>query len=506
MLRQCLISSSQAYGAGTYGSGYYGGFSEVKIMQNWGWEISINQQRDFSFTIVDNPDDIEIVKGLQVVFLIDGVISFKGIVFDCARYEALPGLLYYDVVCETFDCLAQKRRIGAVFENKTAGYIVKYIINNYLSEENISEGVIHDGLTFDKVIFNYRSCHEALNKLQVSCPGYYWNIDFNRQLHFVQRTTNTCSQKIDSNFIHRLFKPYDTLNEYRNIQYIEGGQKETNIQQDYTPTPAPDGKSREFTVQFPIGLKPIVETNVNGAGWSVQDVGINGIDTGKEFYWTYGSNQVTQDSSETVLTNSNPTPDEIRISYVGLVDVRLRYKDNAEIQARADIEGNSGKYEEVFQNKDIISNYSAVQFAKGLINKFKDPGTAQLIVEDDIADLEAGKLVKVEKSLFGIDDYYLIKSIKASQQTPEHVTYSINLLKGEDIGNWEDYFKKLLDFQSDILETDTLTTFQGIDESWYASGSVTAEVCEALYPNIDVFPSATLFPGKKVLRTEVLND
>ncbi|MFX1499405.1 MAG: hypothetical protein ACFFDH_00415 [Promethearchaeota archaeon] len=495
MLRELYISNNQAYGEGYYGMGYYGGFSPVTIADDWSWKREINQQSTFNFTIIENALDLTIDKGLEVRFLIDGEISYAGIIYDYDAYEPIPGTLYYKISCQTFELLLQKRRIGAVFNNKTAGYIIKYMIDNILYEDNIVYGTIEEGLTFDKVIFNWKSCYEALSKLQTACPGYNFYIDFDKKLHFVKRTSNTSTHVIDETFVHNDFHYKDTLAEFRDIMYIEGGQKETTEQPNYTPTPKPDGESREFTVQFPISQEPTIETNVNGAGWVTQTVGINGIDTGKQFYWTYGSSKVTQDSSEVVLTDTNPAPDEIRITYYGLLDIRLLYEDNPKILERAAIDGNSGKYEEVFQNKDIATNAAAVQYAQGLIEKYYDNKVVDLIIEDNIYDFEPNRLVKIEKTLYNIDDWFLIKSVQASQQTPEHATYKVKLLSGEDVGGWEDYFGKLLSFQGELTSDDTLIKFKGVSELINVSGVINIDIFDKLYPDVDLYPNVNLYPG-----------
>ena len=122
MLRQLLINNGIAYGEGVYGSGLYGGFSEVKIADNWKFQKSINSQAPFTFTIINNPDLIEIKKGLEVRFLIDNIKKFAGIILKIIPYEPIPNYLYYDVTCATFVKLIAKRRFGAVFENKTAPF------------------------------------------------------------------------------------------------------------------------------------------------------------------------------------------------------------------------------------------------------------------------------------------------------------------------------------------------------------------------------------------------
>lgn len=496
--RYVLISNGQGYGDGYYGDGYYGGFDKVVIDDTWDFKKRINSQEPFTYTIIDNPNNLTITKGLETVFMVGGERKFQGIIHKIEPYEDTYNKLHYYITAVTFEKLAEKHQIGYSFSSKSTEYIVKYIIDNYLYKDGISYGTIQEGPTFDIVTFNYCSCKDALNKLQLAAPGYNWYIDFDKKLHFYQKATNKCSTVIDNSFQHNGFRPVDTLDEYRNSQYIEGGMKETLVINNYTPSPKPDGESRTFTVKFGIAKQPVIETNVNGAGWVTQTVGISGFDTGKQFYWKYGDNTIVQDDSETVLTDTNPTPDQIRITFYGLTKVRIKYDDVSKIAERASIEGNSGIYEEVFQNTDINSNAAAVNYAKGLIEKYSDQNYITLIVEEDIGDIDINKLIKVEKPIFNIDDWYLVESIKAKQQNADEITYEIKLLSGEFVGSWEDYFKSLLTQQTNILSDDSIVFYYEYKDEYNWQGTYNLQKCEVLVPEVTLSPSVTLSPGTTV--------
>lgn len=503
--RKVLIGNGQGYGDGYYGDGYYGGFDEVIIDDSWDFKKQINSQEPFTYTIIDNPNNITIEKGLETVFMVDDERIFHGIIHKIEPFEDTPNQLHYTITAVTFEKLADKRFIGHSFSSKSAEYIIKYMIDNILYQDGVSYGTIMEGPTFDVVSFNYCTCKEALNKLQLAAPGYNWYIDFDKKLHFYQKATNKCTTIINSSFQHKGFKPVDTLDEYRNSQYIEGGMKETLIITNYTPSPKPDGESRTFTVKFGIAKEPTIETNVNGAGWVTQTVGINGIDTGKQFYWSYGSDTIIQDDGEVVLTDANPAPDQIRITFYGLTKVRIKYDDVAKIAERAGVEGNSGIYEEAFQNVDITTNAAAVNYAKGLIEKYADQNYITLTIEDDIGDIDINKLIKVEKSLFDIDDWYLVESIKAKQQTAEKITYEVKLLSGEFVGSWENYFKSLLTQQTNILSDDSFVYYYEYKDEFNWQGTYDLLQCEVLVPAVTLAPSITLSPGTTVL-SETLYD
>lgn len=493
--RKFLLSSPDGYGSGYYGSGYYGGYLEITVADDWKFTNSINALKTCNFTIVDNPNSVTIQKGLDIIMLVDDDIKFGGIIKTVQPYEDEPGFLYYDIDCYTYEKLTTKRRISAIFENKSMGYIARYILNNYLSEENIILGAIHDGKTFDRVVFNQKTCEEALNLLQSSSPGYNWNISVNKELFFVEKATYTCTTVIDDSFQHSGFKPVDTLDEYRNIQIVNGGLRLLNEITDWIPTPKPDGKSREFTVKFPIGKEPTIY--IDSVAIPSTDVGVNGYDTGMKWYWSYNSDKLTQDDSETVLSDSQ----EIKVDFQGLLKTNLKYEDSDKITERADVEGTSGKYEEVCNNQDITSLKAATEYAKALVDKYEDQSYVDLIVENDIGDLEVNKLVKVEKSLFGIDDYYLVESINAETSNGDNIIYTIKLLSGEFVGNWEDYLKSLLTQENNINADDVIINYKSTQEEFYYSGEIEVASIKLLAPSTGLAPSVNLAPGIALEKT-----
>ena len=128
-----------------------------------------------------------------------------------------------------------------------------------------------------------------------------------------------------------------------------------------------------------------------------------------------------------------------------------------------------------------------------------------LTIEDDLGDIDINKLIKIEKPLFDIDDWYLIESIRGKHQTAEHITYEIKLLSGEFVGNWEDYFKSLLTQKTDILSDDSIVYYYEYKDEYNWQGTYNLQQCELLVPLATLAPSLTLSPGTTIL-TNTLYD
>jgi hypothetical protein len=464
-----------------------------KFLIKDGWKLSrsINTQTSFSVTIIDNPTLSPVELGMDVQFF-DVNLIWAGIITDIRRYEIIPNHLYYDLTISSYESILNRIRVSGVWEGSTAGLIMFDILNNYLVNDGIIFGYMMYGFSLDKVVSNYKTAYDLFNYLCEASPGFNWSIGFDKKLNFYHRETFKAETIINSDFVHYNFNIKETLNEYRNVQYLEGGLKKTVLQSNYVPSPKPDGTSRDFTLRFPVAEEPIVETNIGGAGWVTKTIGINGINTGKDFYYTYNSKTISQDSSGTVLGTS----DLIRVTYYGLTTVRMAYEDITQIADRKAVEkDSSGRYEHFFTDKTIESTLAAANYCKGLITKYSDNKVVELSVDYTLGDLELNKLVFIDKPLYNIYDWYLVESIDTYYQNAEYVSYDIKLLSGESLGGWEDYFKKLTATYKEVNTSDILIKFKDMSENIQHNGMVIVLLLDCIYPSDDLYPSDTLYPS-----------
>jgi len=346
---------------------YYIGADEVYVYPNWSSSDKINARSTLNITIQDklsatitNGKTFQIYNGANKIF--------EGIIVNIDTREVYANYLEYNLQIADNSAIADKRIIAKVYENELSGDIVKDLITEVLGEENITQGTIQDGPTISKAVFNYIKVSQALDYIKDS-TGYIWNIDKDKQLNFFARSTNVSPWELTDSVQHSKFSQKSMMDTYRNTQYVRGGKGRTATQTEEIPTPKPDGESRSFVLRFGIAQEPTIETNLNSAGWVAidsADIGINGLDTGKKWYWSYGSNLLTQDNSETVLD----TVDAIRVTYIGLRNLFTKVENLAEIASRATVESNSGKYENMSIEKSLTESAQALQYGNGLLEKF----------------------------------------------------------------------------------------------------------------------------------------
>lgn len=405
---------------------------EVLVEKNsLSYSDKLNERTTCSFVVINPEFTIDV--GMEVTITEDTDIIFAGTI-DSLEEKGYH-VNYVSVACVDFSQLVDKRIIAEAYENELAGDIVKDFISTVFTEEGITAGTIQDGPTISKAVFNYDNGNIAMNYL-ADITGFSWYIDNLKQLHFFERGTFTAPfglTDISANYKDLTVKK--TRSEYRNRQYIRAGTDVSDEIVKEKPTPGPDGVSKTFVVRLPIAQKPRIY--INSVEVDQDDIGVNGFDTGKKFYFSYNSNTITQDASEDTLTT-----EVLEVTYRGLYPLLVVADNPGQITDRQSIEGGSGIHENITQEQDINTREAALEFAQGKLEKF---GIIPTIVTFDthISGLKAGQLISINNTLHELNSTYLIESVTA-RADGALTLYSVKCLDGAAIGGWERLFKSLL--------------------------------------------------------------
>lgn len=421
-------------------------------------------------------------------------LIWSGIIKSISLSESCPGYLEYSCKCDDNSALADKRLAAEVYESVADNVIVADLITKYLAADGVSAGTITAGITVTKAVYNYIKVSECLDYL-CKLSGYNWYIDSYKTLHYMPTSARSAPFTLDDNVEHFGFTQSSDMAEYRNTQYLRGGRGETAPQSNEVPTPAPDGKSKTFVLRYPLAKEPVISINLNGAGWvdiASSDVGINGIDKDKKWYFTYNSATVTQDDSETALVPA----DAIRISYTGLRNIFTVASDPDQVSQRAAVEGNSGIYEYLSTDSSIKDSEQSRQYCASLINIYAN-------IRDTISfttrtsGLAAGMMLSVNKPLFGISDTYLIDSVSVSTYDQDTLSYQVSALDGVSLGGWESYFKSMLKQARDaaIQDNEVILRVVSQAEQIALGGVENVAALSSIYPADTLYPSDSLYPG-----------
>ncbi|WP_025027757.1 hypothetical protein [Caldalkalibacillus mannanilyticus] len=442
----------------------------------------INERTTCSFTVYE--PKMELTVGMEVTVLDHQAIIFAGSIESTTEYG--DGDRYVAVSCVDYSQLIDKRVVFTAFENRLAGDMVKSIIYGFFHEEGITEGTIQDGPLISKAVFNYDNGNVAMNYLS-EITGYNWFIDHEKKLHFFSRETYQAPYSLsDTSFNYKGLQVKKTRGQYRNRQYVRAGLDITGEIPLEKPTPRPDGVSQTFILRLPVAKKPRIF--IDGVEVDPEDIGANGVDQNKKFYFSYNSNTITQDNSEEPLNNQ-----VLEISYRGLYPILVVAENPEEIAKRKELEGGTGVYEDVIEEQKLDTRASAFDFATGKLDKY---GMIPRIITFSTyhGGLKAGQLLSIHHHQHNLEDSFLIESVTA-RDDKGLTQYNIKCLDGSALGGWEQFFKSLLNENKKLVirENEVLvllnTTLE--QQAWVEEAEGTVYACHV--------PSDSLFPSEQVL-------
>lgn len=406
--------------------------NEVVVQKNsLSYNDSLNERTTCSFIVIDPSFEIDI--GMEVSVEEDADIIFAGTVDSVT--EQGDKVNYVSLSCVDFSQLIDKRIIANSYENALAGDIVRDFISMVFAEEGITEGDIQDGPTISKAVFNYDNGNTGMNYL-ADATGYNWEIDNLKRLNFFDRRTYTAPFDLtNTSHNYKDLSVKKSRSDYRNRQYVRAGTDITNEIPFEKPTPKPDGVSKTFVVRLPIAQKPRIFLDTFEV--SAADIGVNGLDQNKKYYFTYGSNTITQDNNVTTLTTQ-----VLEVTYKGLYPLLVVTESPEQVNARQAIEGGSGVHENITQDSNIDTRQAAIEFAQGKLEKY---GIIPKVVTFNTYDkgLKAGQLIPITNTKHNLSGTFLIDSVSA-RNDGVLIVYSVRCLDGSSFGGWEQLFKTLL--------------------------------------------------------------
>lgn len=263
---------------------------------------------------------------------------------------------------------------------------------------------------------------------------FYWNVDATGSLTFASRpyaVSPWILYSTDLQFAPTV-TPTNQADLYRNRQTILNCTGTTATQ---TETKVADGTTTSWTMAYPLYSAPTITV-----GGIVKTVGKQGVDTGKDFYWQPGSNSIGQD------TNAPKIPDGyiLVFTYVGQFTTSVTVDNTAEQAARAAAEGGTGIVEAVEDGKGMLVS-AATTYANGLLTRYGNNNTVQLVASTLRAGLATGQLLTVflpEHHLNNRELLIIQLDTTGTQQNDGTVLYQyqITATDATNIGSWARVF------------------------------------------------------------------
>jgi hypothetical protein len=495
------------YGLGPYGVGLYGvADPPLAVLDNAGYPIeagslsiesAIGRRSTASCTIRTAapayfPEDSQVS-----IYNAASTLIFAG--YLSAPKYGKPGfakILYHALQARDKHWLADKRRVVGSWVGYTGAWIARYILTNYLAAEGVTIGVIYDDNTISdtrlcgdstlcgeaigvisSIAFDYCKASEAFDQIvaSISSSGvpFYWQIDYSAQYRLVPYTAIVNSVLIDGSQIDEVVNPPAVTRsnpKYRNTMILKGGTIETVTQSE---TRKGDSNTQSWPMGFALSRVPTVTVNS-----VVKTVGIRGVDSGKDFYWSRGEFEISQDSGATKLTSS----DTLAISYVGTYKNTAIVSNSAQIALQASIDGSSGIVDEV-EDIALTSLDAQLQVAGARLTRYavQSPPVFEFTTRD--TSFSHGQLATVDIPDLSLNAQMLIESISASDNTDGfNIYYAIRCISGPSDDTWVAFWGEITGSGGvSSSDSEATTTIVTVTQSFSVAVSISVSFTPAVY-------------------------
>jgi hypothetical protein len=196
--------------------------------------------------------------------------------------------------------------------------------------------------------------------------------------------------------------------------------------------------------------------------------------------------------------------DAIRISYQGLKPILVKASDPSSVTDRALVEGGTGIYEEIIDQKQIDNKDAAMDFAQGLLTRYGTIPSKVFIYTDQFKN--AGKICKIEIPELDINGNYLITKVTINEISCGKIRYNIELASGQDFGSWVEFFRQFKPTDFTIRENEVLVRLETLMETENSFSSYTAKRFNPPVASETLFASETLIVGNAIITEVTIND
>jgi concanavalin A-like lectin/glucanase superfamily protein len=400
--------------------------------------------------------------GQEVLVYFPGtVLRYGGTVDESIQtaYQALRDVAY-EIRCTDFSTLLDRRIVSGYYDGSPAmSTIVSDLVTRYLAQDGISYNSSDGdpGTTIGQQLFNWVTAREAFNRLS-SLTGWDFHIGYDKVLRFTPKSTGTGAAPFniadnDGNWLAESMSVRSYRGKYRNRQYVRSPSQASALWLDtfsvaqpgpYPTSPQPpDGHRQFFVTLYEITAVPIV--NRNGVAQRV--IALSEVATTPaanwDFYYIPNSFGVQQNFGQTPLTSL----EVLTVNYQTQLSPITVISCDAQITARAAIEGNSGIYEDVQDSPSVTDPTAITQYTQGLLNRYGcDSGIPiEVIYKTDKNGLFTGMRQTINTSSpLVASASYILTNVQLRDIQKQFLRATITAQSGEYQGDWQQFYAQLV--------------------------------------------------------------
>ncbi len=295
------------------------------------------------------------------------------------------------------------------FDNSTPSAIMKYLIVNALSSEGFDFIPLAEGTAIPSFAVSYSPCGGAFDNLitagtQGDPPQYlHWFCTPEKKITISDDESGAAA-------------PFDITDDAPDTDYLigaefdedadpfvnrvivrEGNQISDPIPQSFTG----DGSTRNWSTFGPLASEPTID--VNG---TPKTVGVQGVNTGKDFYWNLNSTGISQDPDGTVLGLG----DTLNVTAPQFQNGFATYYNTDATEMASARQGGTGYHEIVQQQDNPNSLVDGETYAKAIGQQF-GVIPKKITVRTLRNGLHVGMNILVNRTKWGVDYRFVIDSV-----------------------------------------------------------------------------------------------
>ncbi|XOB41802.1 MAG: hypothetical protein ACKKMS_00160 [Candidatus Nealsonbacteria bacterium] len=390
----------------------------------------------------------------EVVMNIDGQIEFGGAIVSVEKSIQAGQMVVYDVVCSDYSLFLNRKLVLERFDNQTVNYIIDFIADKYAEGFTIIN--VNCPVEVKTMTFNRLTMSECLEKL-AKAVGYSWYVDYDKDLHFFPKNENSAPFIVEDDngkYLQDTLKITDDLSQIRNKVFIRGSEERATAR---TEIYVGDADQKIFPLANKFAEKPTVEVN------DVEvDVGVDYLHKEEDYdcFWNF--------LQKYMRFKENMDGKKVEIIGIPLFPVLVAIPESVSIIKY-------GIYEFFKEEKSIASREEALKYAQAQLEAYKD-GVMEGGFQTDTPGLRSGQIIRINSSLLGIDEEFLIQKVSFSAIAKDKGIWSVDLAMMRIVGIIQVLQDLIRAREIREFDPENLFTLLQLEDSCGATDSIEAPV------------------------------
>ena len=349
----------------------------------------------------------------QVVSLsIDGTEEFEGVIVGIEKSIESGNIVVYDVTCSDYSFQLDQKIVNERYDDTTVDLIISDLVATYASTFTTTNVVVTTAI--ETMSFNRVSMSAAIEKI-AKVTGNSWYVDNDKDIHFFPKAQSSAPFIItdtNGNYLQNTLQISDDLSQLRNVVIIRGDEERGTERTEIQAPTAANEEQLVYNLGFKYAISPQAFLDT-GAGTSSITLGVDFLtaEEDADAFWSFQGKYIRFKGSTAPSSGH-----KIDISGIPLFPILVQIKDGPSIETY-------GEYQYFKEDKTIKSREEAIDYAEAELDAYSD-GVVEGRFSTDVAGLRSGQQLRVNSSLLGVDEQFLIQKI------------TFRLL-AEDKGQWD---------------------------------------------------------------------